>query len=245
MGGGPTRGSSLWTSSARGYAIHAHNIVLSINWNWVAGHDFFTSQPDRNATVFLLKQILHDWSDTYALKILSHLRQAAKSSTRMLIVESLVPYACHDPSSDGKDGIPGAAPREAPAPLLANYGPINDMQYNSDLTVSHHFFSQYFCLNLCRCSSRWTLRSVRLDITEPFSNRLGGALRKCTVAMAWALSSNRLRLFLSNTALNGWLHVHVCIVHVRINVNRERRTWETMGHILGSCECWTHWRPCA
>lgn len=71
----------------------------------------------------------------YAVKILSQLRASALENTKLLLVESLVPYACHDPSSEGDKAIPGAVPREAPNPLLANYGPINDMQYNSDFTV--------------------------------------------------------------------------------------------------------------
>ncbi|EIM79956.1 S-adenosyl-L-methionine-dependent methyltransferase [Stereum hirsutum FP-91666 SS1] len=34
------------------------------------GHDFYTPQPVKGASVFLLKQILHDWSDSYAITIL-------------------------------------------------------------------------------------------------------------------------------------------------------------------------------
>ncbi|KAJ7130076.1 O-methyltransferase-domain-containing protein, partial [Mycena crocata] len=33
-------------------------------------HDFFTHQPVTNASVFLLKQILHNWSNQYCAKIL-------------------------------------------------------------------------------------------------------------------------------------------------------------------------------
>lgn len=95
-------------------------------------HDFFTEQPVKNATIFLMKQIMHDWSDKYATKILKQLHAAAMPSTRVLLVESLTSYACHDPHASS---IPGAIPHEAPAPLIANYGPVNDMQYNGDLTV--------------------------------------------------------------------------------------------------------------
>ena len=90
-------------------------------------------QPVKNASVFLLKQILHDWSDKYCTKILKQLRAAAAPSTKLLLLENIIPHLCHDPNVEG---IPGAAPREAPAPLLANYGPIYDMSFHSDFTVS-------------------------------------------------------------------------------------------------------------
>lgn len=89
----------------------------------------------KGASVFLLKQILHDWSDSYAITILKQLRVAATPNTKLVAMESIVPYACRDPRTVDKDGIPGAVPHEAPEPLLANFGPINDMQYNSDFTV--------------------------------------------------------------------------------------------------------------
>lgn len=83
-----------------------------------------------------MKHILHDWSDEYCTKILSELRKVAGPKTKLLCMESILPYACHDPSADDKNGIPGAVPREAPAPLLANWGAINSMGYHSDIDVS-------------------------------------------------------------------------------------------------------------
>lgn len=64
------------------------------------------------------------------------LRDNANADTRLVIVDSIVSYACHDSSLEGPDSIPGAASREAPSPLLANYGAVNDMQYIGDITVS-------------------------------------------------------------------------------------------------------------
>ena len=129
-------------------------------------YDFFTTQPVKNASIFLLKQVLHDWSDLYAAKILTQLRAAAAPTTKLIIVESIVAYACHDPNSES---IPGAAPREAPSPLLPNYGPINDMQYNGDLTVCRNY--QTLTLEVTqsshrgRCFSQRTPRSVRPGIS--------------------------------------------------------------------------------
>lgn len=80
---------------------------------------------------------MHDWSDSYASKILVELRKVAKPDTKLVLVDSLMPFACRYPESDAKNAVPGAVPREAPEPLLANYGAANEMGYNGDLTVRH------------------------------------------------------------------------------------------------------------
>ena len=49
-------------------------------------------------------------------------------------MENLIQFSCHDPSFDKDRVIPGAVPREAPAPLLANYGALN-VGYNFDIGV--------------------------------------------------------------------------------------------------------------
>ncbi|KAL8749667.1 MAG: hypothetical protein Q9184_006719 [Pyrenodesmia sp. 2 TL-2023] len=56
-------------------------------------HDFFTEQPvDRDADIFLLRWILHNWSDAYCLKILKALVPALKrKEQRVLIYEYLLP----------------------------------------------------------------------------------------------------------------------------------------------------------
>ncbi|KAJ3793617.1 S-adenosyl-L-methionine-dependent methyltransferase [Lentinula aff. detonsa] len=95
-------------------------------------HDFFMPQQ-QSATVFLLKLILHDYSDANAFKILSALRMAATPSTILLSIDSLMAYACHVP--DSHVAVPGATAPEAPAPLLANWGPVADNSYIPDLTM--------------------------------------------------------------------------------------------------------------
>lgn len=107
---------------------------------WAVAHDFFQPQPQKNASVFLLKQITHDWSDEYCVKFLTRLWDAATPTTVLLLVDSVMPFACHDPSGDDDKGIPGAVPREAPPPLLANFGAVNEMAYNADIDVSPFLF---------------------------------------------------------------------------------------------------------
>ncbi|KAJ7124389.1 S-adenosyl-L-methionine-dependent methyltransferase [Mycena epipterygia] len=98
-------------------------------------HDFFSPQPQTNASVFLLKHIMHDWSDDYCVKILAQLWEAATPTTTLLLQDSIIPLACHDPSAEDPHGIMGAVPNEAPAPLLANYGGANDMVYHTDFAM--------------------------------------------------------------------------------------------------------------
>jgi len=54
-------------------------------------HDFFTEQPVRGADVYLLRWILHDWSDTYAVRILQALIPALTPSSKLAICEHVLP----------------------------------------------------------------------------------------------------------------------------------------------------------
>lgn len=55
------------------------------------GHNIFTEQPVRDADIFLLRSILHDWSDKYALQILRNLRPALQHNTKIIINEVCLP----------------------------------------------------------------------------------------------------------------------------------------------------------
>ncbi|KAF8184846.1 O-methyltransferase [Pholiota molesta] len=64
--------------------------------------DFFEPQPVKDAAVFLLRVVLHDWPDDFARKILLRLREAASPETKLLIADFVLPLACpDDTSSDG------------------------------------------------------------------------------------------------------------------------------------------------
>lgn len=54
-------------------------------------HDFFEEQPVKAAAVYVLRWILHDWSDTYAIKILRALVSALVETSRVLICEVVLP----------------------------------------------------------------------------------------------------------------------------------------------------------
>lgn len=99
-----------------------------------AAHDFFAPQPVKSPAVFLLRCILHDWSDEYAIKILRQLRDAAGPKTQLLVIESLMSYACPTPENTKK--IPGQVENTFPEPLLPNRGAASSMAALSDLLVS-------------------------------------------------------------------------------------------------------------
>ena len=54
-------------------------------------HDFFKQQPIKEAAVYVLRWVLHDWSDTYAVKILQALIPALAESSKVLICEAVLP----------------------------------------------------------------------------------------------------------------------------------------------------------
>jgi hypothetical protein len=83
-------------------------------------------------------QVLHDWSDSYCIKILTHLRKVAiPGETKLVLLEVLVPLLCRrEPaSSHSTRDVPGVHVPEAPEPLLPNFGAVNELIYASDLMV--------------------------------------------------------------------------------------------------------------
>ncbi|GJE88132.1 O-methyltransferase-like protein [Phanerochaete sordida] len=79
-------------------------------------HDMFDPQYIRDASVFLLRYTTHNWSDKYATKFLTRMREAAQPTTKLIIIDGISDYLCRDTSSI--DDIPGAAKPAAPEPLL-------------------------------------------------------------------------------------------------------------------------------
>jgi O-methyltransferase domain len=108
--------------------------------------DFFErqSQLTPQPSVYLLRYILHDWSTSYCVKILGYLRVAATPKTRLLVLDTVLPYAARiDPNTKGQivEGmdlytIPGAFPPQAPEPLLPNFGKAGLVPYVLDFGVS-------------------------------------------------------------------------------------------------------------
>lgn len=66
----------------------AHKLGVEDRCTYVGG-DMFDEVPSADA--YFLKWILHDWSDEECVRILSTIRDAAPSNSRLFIVEAIVP----------------------------------------------------------------------------------------------------------------------------------------------------------
>ncbi|KAJ6456668.1 O-methyltransferase [Mycena sanguinolenta] len=103
-------------------------------------HNFLEPQPVKDAAVFLLRHILHDWTDPSAIVILTHLRAAALPTTKLVIIENIVQSACSGESTHPHvNSIPilGVPRKPAPPPLLANFGMAGAPLYYYDLTMNN------------------------------------------------------------------------------------------------------------
>ncbi|KAJ6548615.1 O-methyltransferase [Mycena capillaripes] len=98
--------------------------------------DFFTPQAVRNAAVFMLRYILHNWPDKLVGTMLGHLRDAALPTTRLVIIEKILPFASGEQLANSKaEQIPGAARPTAAPPLLPNWGAAKADLYFFDLSM--------------------------------------------------------------------------------------------------------------
>ena len=96
-------------------------------------HNFFNPQPIKNADIFFMRFISHDWPTPTMKIILKHLRASAQSTTKLILADRIVLYAA--PSADKYEDIPGSVLPPAPTPLLANFGIATGVVNLSDMKV--------------------------------------------------------------------------------------------------------------
>ncbi|KAJ7208244.1 O-methyltransferase [Mycena pura] len=97
-------------------------------------HNFLDSQPVKNAAVFLVRHVVHNWPDDSAVKILQNLREAAQPSTRLVIMEMVPDVAARSSSVTNTTPASAARPR-APEPLLPNWGVGSPLPYYIDMAA--------------------------------------------------------------------------------------------------------------
>ncbi|EJD00229.1 S-adenosyl-L-methionine-dependent methyltransferase [Fomitiporia mediterranea MF3/22] len=109
----------FWKENLPGHVSDGHMQFI--------GTDFFDAQPQLPGpvSVFLLRMIIHDWSDKYAIMLLRRLRDAAGPSTKLVIIDNILDYACGS----------GDEIERPPAPLLSNMGGANAVSYSADVAV--------------------------------------------------------------------------------------------------------------
>ncbi|EKM56172.1 uncharacterized protein PHACADRAFT_196226 [Phanerochaete carnosa HHB-10118-sp] len=118
-------GERLWKATMPGFV---ENGIVQLQ-----GHDFFAEQPIKDAGVFIIRHVIHDWSDKYASKILSRLRDAAQPTTKLVVMDIIVDYMCRD--SGGVADIPGATRSQAPEPLLPYADSATGRTYSLDICM--------------------------------------------------------------------------------------------------------------
>jgi predicted TPR repeat methyltransferase len=82
-------------------AAHAEELLDAIDIadrSEVLAGDFFEQVPGR-ADCYVLANVLHDWDDTRAIKILHNCRRSMARAGRVLVIERLIP-------EDGSDAVP-------------------------------------------------------------------------------------------------------------------------------------------
>ncbi|KAI0922947.1 hypothetical protein AcV5_009806 [Taiwanofungus camphoratus] len=87
-------------------------------------HNFFEENPVKHADVYLLRSVLHDWGDDVCVNILSAIRPALGSHSRILIVDVVMNTTL------GCTGLPSA-----PYPLPADYGIFTRCAHALDLAM--------------------------------------------------------------------------------------------------------------
>lgn len=76
-------------ASVVGQPVHALRAMAWAGRCDIVCGDFFEAVP-RGADAYVLSQILHDWDDSNALRILGRCREAAEAGTTLLVIERLL-----------------------------------------------------------------------------------------------------------------------------------------------------------
>lgn len=110
-------------------------------------HDFFKDQPVKDAAVYFLRYIIHDWPDSEVKTILSRLRAAAGSSSKLIIFDQLSTHTC-----GSQDSLSGSDEHStAPYPLLHNLG-ISGAGFLTALDLMVHTAHLFILLALTFCA---------------------------------------------------------------------------------------------
>ncbi|KIY52438.1 S-adenosyl-L-methionine-dependent methyltransferase [Fistulina hepatica ATCC 64428] len=124
----------------QGKILNSYFLVFSPFRASSVAFDLYAGQTVKNAAVFMMRFILHDYGYKNSKIMLTRLREAAAPHTKLLIVEQVAPYACptEDDLTHGTR-IPGAGHVQGPpppAPLLANLGKANNVVYCTDMQMA-------------------------------------------------------------------------------------------------------------
>ena len=145
-------------------------------------HDFFELQPVKEAAVYFMRVVLHDWPDEDTIKILKNTRAAAGPSSKLIVFDICIQPTC--PDTEYSRYIDDYKP--VPYPLLANYG------------MARGAFDTFVDMQVC--VSRFISKNLGLTELLQMMCLLGGqerTVRQCVElgnASGWKLESVKLTL---------------------------------------------------
>ncbi|KAJ3819936.1 S-adenosyl-L-methionine-dependent methyltransferase [Lentinula raphanica] len=123
-------------------------------------HNFFNPQPIKNAAIYFLRLIVHNWPDQDAIKILTNVRSAAGADSKLVLFEMLAKHVAEEDTFTNSGSGPGA-----PYPLLPNYGIAGagffttlDLALLTMYNGKERTYAEYTELGL---KSGWKLQEVR------------------------------------------------------------------------------------
>ncbi|KAF1961331.1 S-adenosyl-L-methionine-dependent methyltransferase [Byssothecium circinans] len=87
-------------------------------------HDFFQPNPVKNADVYWLRYVMHDWSDDFCVRILAAIKPSMGRNSRILIRDQVMNTTL------GSEELAAA-----PAPLPANWGYYTRYSHQRDLVM--------------------------------------------------------------------------------------------------------------
>ncbi|KAL0952704.1 hypothetical protein HGRIS_006940 [Hohenbuehelia grisea] len=111
-------------------------------------HDFNKTNPVV-ADVYFMRQILHDWPDDVALRILKGVRATAKPTTKLLVFDMIVPHLCA-PTPESAD-----APKFNYSPEMLTMGDMHMMTMQGGCERTHEQFVEL------GNATGWKLESVK------------------------------------------------------------------------------------
>ncbi|KAF8148539.1 hypothetical protein K438DRAFT_1779602 [Mycena galopus ATCC 62051] len=105
----------------------------------LADRDFRAQFPrasaGENAAAFLVRHVMHDWSDVNIITILTHLRAAAVPTTKLVIIENIAETACAGESTHPYvNSIPILGVLRKPAPH-GGVAPVNNLVGGGERTL--------------------------------------------------------------------------------------------------------------
>ncbi|KAG6811149.1 hypothetical protein H0H92_008767 [Tricholoma furcatifolium] len=97
--------------------------------------DFFERLPVKNQDIYYVRNVIHNWPDAQAQKILTTIREAMGNGSRLLIHDYVLSHI-------SQTELEAARVERAPSPLLPNYGAGSARTYNQDMTMLIMYISK-------------------------------------------------------------------------------------------------------